>query len=162
MDDDGIQPRRLYHLFRPGQAARGRATTGVPVNLATIGLFNNTRGRNALVVRDIAVNGTAGDVIAASFQPGQVGTTAGQQSPLVANEAAEPGLMNWVDTATVYSGDYALALTAQGVFWWQHDYPFAVIIPNYSLVFQDGTAAHAVTVSLIWEAIEIDQLDYFS
>lgn len=161
MDEELFNPRRLYRNFRPRQGVRGRATTGVPTNLATVGLFNNNRGRSVLVVRDISIAGNANDTVGASFQAGQIGSTAGQQSPVVANEAIEPGLMNSIDTPTVYSGDYAFALTAQGVFWWQHDYPFAVVIPNWSLTFQDTTAAHAMTISLIWEAIEIDQLDYF-
>jgi hypothetical protein len=161
MDEEIFNPRRMYRLFRPRQSVRGRATTTVPTNLATVGLFNNNRGRSVIVVRDISISGTAGDTIGTSFQPGQVGATAGQQAPLVCNEATEPGLMNFIDTATVYSGDYAFGLNAQGVFWWQHDFPYAVIIPNYTLVFQDGTAAHAMTISIIWEVIEIDQLDYF-
>lgn len=161
MDEEFFNPRREYRLFRPRQAVRGRSTTGTPVNLATVGLFNNSTGRSVLVVRDITVSGPASDTVSASYQRGQIGSTAGLQASIVANEAAQPGTINSVDTATVYPGDYVLALTAQGAFWWQHDYPFAVIEPGYSLVFQDGTAAHAIAVSLIWEAIEIDQLDYF-
>lgn len=151
----------MYELFRPRQGVRGRSITGTPTNLATVGLWNNNRGRSYLVVRDVTIAGTANDTVGTSFQPGQVGSTAGLVAPMVANEAVEPGLMNSVDTATVYPGDYAFALSSTGVFWWQHDFPFAVIIPNYTLVFQDSTAAHGMTVSLIWEVIEADQLDYF-
>lgn len=161
MDEEFFNPRREYRLFRPRQGVRGRAITGTPVNLATVGLFNNNRGRSYLIVRDISISGTAGDTIGTSFQPGQIGSTAGLTAPMVCNEATEPGLVNSIDTATVYPGDYEFGLNAQGVFWWQHDFPYAVIIPNYSLVFQDGTAAHAMTISLIWEVIEADQLDYF-
>jgi hypothetical protein len=161
MDEEIFNPRRMYRLFRPRQSVRGRATTGTPTNLATIGLFNNSTGRSVLVVRDITVSGPASDTVAASYQRTQIGSTAGQSASIVSNEAAQPGIIAWVDTATVYSGDYVLALTAQGVFWWQHDYPFAVVEPGYTMVFQDATAAHAISVSLIWEAIEIDQLDYF-
>lgn len=162
MDEELFNPRRLYRLFRPRQAMRGRSTTGTPTNRATVGLYNNSTGRSTLAVRDITISGPASDTINIQYAQTQIATTAGQQSALVANEAIVPGLLAWVDTATVYSGDYAAALTAQGVFWWQHDYPFAVVQPGYSLVFQDSTAAHAIAVSLIWEAIEIDQLDYFS
>lgn len=161
MDNEIYNPRRLYRLFRPRQASRGSAHTGVPVNLATIGLFNNSTGRSVLVVRDISASGTAGDTIYASYARGQVGTNAGLSSSMVANEAVQPGSVNWIDTATVYPGDYTLSLTAQGAFWWQHDYPFAVVEPGYTLVFQDSAAAHAIAVALIWEAIEIDQLDFY-
>lgn len=161
MDEELFNPRRMYRLFRPRQAMRGRSTTGTPTNRATIGLYNNSTGRSTLAVRDITISGPASDTINIQYAQGQIASTAGQQSALVANEAIVPGLLAWVDSTTVYSGDYIAALTAQGVFWWQHDYPFAVVQPGYSLVFQDSTAAHAIAVSLIWEAIEIDQLDYF-
>lgn len=161
LPEELYNPRRMYRLFRPRQAMRGRSTTGTPVNHATVGLYNNSTGRSTLVVRDVTISGPASDTIAIQYAQGQIATTVGQQAMLVANEATEPGLMAWIDSATVYSGDYIAALTAQGAFWWQHDYPFAVVQPGYSLVFQDATVAHALTVALIWEAIEIDQLDYF-
>lgn len=161
MDEELFNPRRMYRLFRPRQAMRGRSTTGTPTNRATISLYNNSTGRSTLAVRDVTISGTASDTVAIQYAQTQVGTTAGQQAALVANEAITPGLMAWVDTTTVFSGDYVAALTAQGAFWWQHDFPFGVVQPGYSLIFQDTTAAHALTVSLIWEAIEIDQLDYF-
>jgi hypothetical protein len=161
MEEEIFNPRRPYRFFHPRQAMRGRATTGTPTNRATVGLYNNSTGRSTLAVRDVTISGTASDTVAIQYVQTQVATTAGQQAALVANEAITPGLMAWIDTATAYSGDYIAALTAQGAFWWQHDYPFAVVQPGYSLIFQDTTVAHALTVSLIWEAIEIDQLDWF-
>ena len=66
-----------------------------------------------------------------------------------------------IDTATAYAGDYQFSLGVYAAFEWVHDFPFAVITPGFSLVFQDTTVAHALTAALVWEAIEIDQLDYF-
>ena len=161
MEENIFNPRRPYRWFHPRQSMRGRSTTGTPTNRATVSLYNNTTGRATLVVRDVTISGTASDTVAIQYAQTQIGTTAGQQAAMVANEAIYPGLMAWVDTTTTFSGDYVAALTAQGAFWWQHDFPFAVVQPGFSLVFQDTTAAHALTVSLIWEAIEIDQLDWF-
>jgi len=161
MDEELFNPRRPYRFFHPRQAMRGRATSGTPTNHATVSLYNNSTGQATLAVRDVTISGTASDTVAIQYAQTQIGTTAGQQAALVANEAVTPGLMAWIDTATVYSGDYVAALTAQGAFWWQHDYPFALVQPGFSLIFQDITVAHALTVSLIWEAIEIDQLDWF-
>ena len=161
MEENIFNPRRPYRWFHPRQSMRGRSTTGTPTNRATVSLYNNAVGRSTLVVRDVTISGTASDTVAIQYAQTQIGTTAGQQAAMVANEAIYPGLMAWVDTATTFSGDYVAALTAQGAFWWQHDFPFAVVQPGFSLVFQDTTAAHALTVSLIWEAIEIDQLDWF-
>jgi hypothetical protein len=161
METDFFNPARKYRNFRPRQAMRGRAVTGTPTNLATVCLYNNSSGPFVLAIRDITISGPATDTINLSYQKGQVASTAGLQTSLVSNEAIQNGQMFSVDTATVYPADYSAALTAQGAFWWQHDFPFGVVIPQYSLVFQDSTAAHAFTVSLIWEAIQVDQLDYF-
>lgn len=158
---DEFNPRRQYRHFRPRQASRGMKASGVPTNLATIGLYNNSTGPFVLAVRDFTVNGTASDTVAISYVRGQIGASAGVVVPLVSFEAIQTGLIASVDTATAYPGDYAISLSTLGTFEWFHDWPFAVIEPGISLVFQGTVAAHAVTVSVLWESIQIDQLDVF-
>lgn len=161
MDEAVYNPRRRYRDFRPREAMRGRSITGVPTNRATVSLYNNSTGRAALVVRDLSMSGTANDTVAISYVGGQVGSTAGLQAALVANEAVFAGLVASIDTTTVYPGDYIAPLSAQGIFIWTHDFPLGVVQPGYSMTFQCSTAAHALTLALVWESVEIDQLDYF-
>ena len=161
MDTDLFNPARKYKHFRPRQASRGMKVQGVPTNRATISLFNNSTGRAVLVVRDFSVNGTANDNIVTSYQAGQIGTSQGLVTPIMPAEAVLPGLIASIDTATVYAGDYTINLSSLGTFEWFHDWPYAVIQPGFSLVFQATVIAHAVTVSALWESIQIDQLDYF-
>jgi hypothetical protein len=113
------------------------------------------------VLRDFSVNGTANDNIVTSYQQGQIGSSAGLQQPLMPTGAKANGLLASIDTATVYPGDYTLNLSSLGTFEWFHDWPYAVIEPGWSLVFQATVAAHAVTVSALWESIFIDELDFF-
>jgi hypothetical protein len=161
MDTDFFNPARRFKHFRPRQASRGMKVQGVPTNRATISLFNNSSGPYVLVVRDFSVNGTANDNIVTSYQPGQIGSSQGLVTALLPGEAIQNGLIASIDTTTVYPGDYTINLSSLGTFEWMHDWPFAVIEPSFSLVFQATVAAHAVTVSALWEAIQIDQLDYF-
>jgi hypothetical protein len=82
-------------------------------------------------------------------------------SPLFSNEASQPGLIASIDTTTVYIPDYVVPLNTSTSWEWYHDFPFGVIQPGYSLVWQCSVAAHAIVVAAVWEAIEVDQLDWF-
>jgi hypothetical protein len=161
MDADLFNPARKYKHFRPRQALAGMKASGVPVNLATIGLYNNSTGRALLVIRDFAVNGTANDNVQVSLQAGAIGTSQGKVSPILFSGEVRPGLIASIDTATAYAGVYMVNLSSLGTFEWYHDFPIFVVEPGISIVWQGMTAAHAVTVSAVWEVIEIDQLDYF-
>jgi hypothetical protein len=160
-DTEWYNPTRRYKHFRPREAARALKAQGTPTNKATISLFNNSTGPRVLVVRDFTLNGTAADVIATSYQQQQIGTSQGFVASLLPSQPPPSGLLASIDTATAYAGDYQLALSSLGIFVWQHDFPYAVIEPNFSLVFQCTTTAHALTASLVWEAISIDELDWF-
>jgi hypothetical protein len=107
------------------------------------------------------LNGQANGVISTAYAAGQVGSSQGLVTALLPSEASQAGLIASIDTTTVYPADYNLALTSTGEAEWFHDYPFAVISPGWSLVFQNSTAAQALTCSAIWEAILIDELDFF-
>jgi hypothetical protein len=161
MDELHIQPRRKYRDFRPRQAMRGFKATGVPTNLATIGLYNNSTGPLVLVVRDVQLSGTANDVVALSYQPLQLGGTTGKVQAFDSSGAPQSGLVNGIDTATVYAADYQFALGSFGNFQWTHDFPLALLIGGVSLVLQCTTAAHALNAAVLWESIAIDELDYF-
>jgi hypothetical protein len=161
MDTDFFNPARKYKHFRPRQATRATKSLGIPTNRATISLYNNSTGPYVLVLRDFIVSGTANDNIAASYQPGAIGATPGLAAPMLPTDPLMNGQLLGLDTATAYAGDYIFGLGAYATFEWWHDFPFAAVTPGFSLVFQCTTAAHALTVAMVWEAIQIDQLDYF-
>lgn len=158
--DDFSNPARRYRSFRPRQALRGFKASGVPTNLATIGLYNNSTGPQVIMVRDVQLSGTANDVVALSYQPLQLGGTIGKVQIFDSSGAPQAGLINGVDTATVYAPDYEFALGSFGNFQWDHDFPIGLLIGGVSIVFQCTTAAHALNVSVMWEAIAVDELDF--
>ncbi len=43
---------------------------------------------------------------------------------------------------------------------WPIVLPFQVLEPNWSLVFQDLNNAQTMQLSILWEAIEADELDF--
>lgn len=159
--DGEFNPRRKYKEFRPRQAVRGFKNTGTPTNLATVSIYNDSTGPFVLMLRDLAVSGNANDLVALSFFRGQVGSSQGLTSPVVAGDAKQNGLIASIDTVTVYPADYTLPLTGQGVYYWFHEFPLAGVLPGFSIVLQEGTAAHGIAISAVWEAIAIDELDYF-
>lgn len=160
-DTELYNPTRRYKHFRPREAARGLKATTVPTNRATISIFNNSTGPRILVLRDFTLNGTAADTVNTSYQPGQIGSSQGLVASMLPSQPSPGGLIASIDTATVYPGDYQLALSSLGIFVWQHDIPFGVVEPGFSLVFQVNVAAHALAVAAIWEAVSIDELDWF-
>ena len=161
MDTEAFNPFREFKHFRPRQASRATKTVAAPTNHATISLFNNSSGPSVLVVRDFEVQGTANDFVTTSYVVGQPGTAQGLVVSMVSGEPLQAGLIASIDTATVYPGDYSLNLSSLGTFEWYHDWPYAVVTPGFSLVFQAVTVAHATMVSVVFETIGIDQLDFY-
>ena len=161
MEHDILNPRRPYKTFRPRQASRGGKAVGTATNYATVSLYNNSTGPYVLVVRHWMMNGAANANIAASYQQGQIGSSQGLVTPMIPSEATQAGLIASIDTATQYPGDTGIALAAAGEAEWYHEFPFAFIPPKWSQVWQTTTIGQALTVVAVWEAILIDELDYF-
>jgi len=159
--DEFQNPARKYKWFRPNQAARGFASVSA-TNKATVSLFNNSKGRNFLVVRDVRPwIADASLDLAVSYNNGQVGTSAGTAQPLVPSMPAPAGQVFAIDTATAYNEDYSLISAAWLPGIWPHDFPFAVLEPGWSLVIQSTNNGLTLLCSFVWEAIEADQLDWF-
>lgn len=157
---EGVNPTRRYKWFRPRQAVRAHFLTVTPANWATLALFNNSTGSQLLVVRDYGIDpfSTAAGVI--FFQQGKFGTLqAGDVTPIVPSGGALPGQFYYDDEATARSTAQigAVSGTPQQ---WVHDFPFWIIEPNWSLVFQSNTIGQAVGVFVGYEAIFADELDY--
>lgn len=161
MDTEIYNPTRRYKHFRPREAVRASKAVAAPTNHATISIFNNSTGPRILVVRDLFVQGSANDLVAMSYQTGQVGSSQGLVQPYLPSSQTLAGLIAGIDTLTVYAADYTIALSSLGTYEWYHDFPWAVIEPGFSLVVQAVTVAHATTVSAVWEAVSIDELDFF-
>ena len=157
---DFSNPGRKYRSFRPRQAARGMKALSTVTNFATFFLNNNTTGAQLLVVRDLTINGQAAGNVAASYVLGPLGTGPGKVQQMVPSNPVQVGVLTSADQTTNYPGDYLAALSSTGVWEWEHDFPFAVLEPNWTLVLMSLSLGQAASVAAVWETVYEDQLDY--
>lgn len=74
-------------------------------------------------------------------------------------ETATAYILDWFPLAGIQSN--AGGSEPQQLSWWTHDFPFAVIPPGWSLVFTNpATKPDTLYLSMVWEAIYADELDF--
>ena len=157
---EGLNPTRRYHDARPRQMARGLITLTTPVNSATLSLYNESLGDRLLVVRAYNLFTTVAHLVLVQLQQNKQGTAGGSVAPMVPGDVTA-GTLYSLDTATVLPNpDYIVDLPYNRPAW-DYAFPFQVLHPNWSLSFQDTTAAETMRLAIMWEAIYPDQLDYF-
>jgi hypothetical protein len=164
--NEGINPSRRYKWFRPRQAVRGHSDFTSGVNRYNIqGVQNNSNGSHVLVVRDwiimaAAVGGGAGGWYASQTSPGTSGSLSIQNYMATAGQL--PGTMVAGDSATSNYPNVWLNQINPGQFLsWPHDWPFGVVEPGWCLLWVSAGQNISAGVSMIWEAIPIEELDYF-
>ena len=155
----GENPTRRYKWFRPRQAYRGAITLSGPVNNATLLLNNNSTGPLIIVVRDFLVVTTAAHLIAVAAFNGTLGSSGGTITPMISGEAQGPGVLYSVDDSTTRIADYYVAAQLNQP-QWRHDFPFQILQPGQSVLFQDTTGAETMRLAILWEAIYSDELDW--
>lgn len=157
--DEGLNPTRRYKWFRPRQAAFITGSISGAANNSDVILYNNSRGPQTLVLRDLRVISGAGSEVFLSMQHGTVGTLLSTAVPktMWPDQATPPGQIYTLDDATDLSSNFGLGCPNAGVPMWQHDFPFGIIPPNWSLIFQQSSA---LGLSILYEAVFSDELDY--
>jgi hypothetical protein len=157
--DEDYNPLRRYKWFRPRQAMRGVIGITPSTNYGTVSLFNNSTAAQLLVVRDFfVITGTAGIVDIILYQ-GSLGSAGGQMQPVVSGDAVTAGQLYSLDDASILTADYAVN-TAYNQPRWGHEFPFQILQPGWSLVFQFATKTVLIDLSIMWEAILAEELDY--
>lgn len=152
-------PTRPYKYFRPRQAARGNVNLASSVNFATCLLTNASTGAFYLVLREWRLSSGAANTVRVASTKALTATATGVTVPMVPDMAAPDGVMGSVDAATQIVADYRIVIPAGADQWYQHDYPFGVIPPQWSLAFQAQTAAQALVLSAVWESVAEEELD---
>jgi hypothetical protein len=159
---EGENPTRRYKWFRPRQAARGFADTNAGSNFPTYYLFNNSTAAQYLVVR--AISGQFGNGLALAYVQGNPGVALGTITPLIPGTAALPGLLTFLDAAAAITpdgGGPSYQTATQGTSW-NHEFPIAILPPNWSLAIADLGGSQPRAVSVFWEAIFADELDFWN
>jgi hypothetical protein len=157
-------PTRRYKWFRPRQAARGYLLDTSGISHPTGGLYNNSTGAHVLIVREListALPSVTGNVGWAYVQ-GMPGTVGGTVTPLIPMQGALPGQLWSADLAFYYTPDFLPpAVAGSGNFsYWGHEFPLAVLPPGWSIALAGALASGDVVLSVMWEAIYPEELDY--
>lgn len=152
-------PKRPYRDFRPRQGARGAITITSPTNSATLALFHNGVADEIIVVRDFVVITTVAHLVFVALVNATLGTAGGTIVTTYAGGAAKAGQLQSLDSTTILTPDYFVPNQTN---WpqWNHDIPFQLMSPGWSLQFQDTTAAETMRLAIFWEVVKNDQIDY--
>jgi hypothetical protein len=137
----------------------GSRNTGTPTNNATVALYNNSAGPQYLVVRSMSLVAAANQQGRFAFTQGQTWTVSGSQIPIIPTEAALPGTIGSVDTATNF-GQFFPFTAASGYWTIQQDIPFCILPPGWALIIQLVTAAQSLNAGIVWETIFAEELDF--
>jgi hypothetical protein len=149
-----------YAGFHARRMMRAAGVQGNATNRATFGLFHDGTGSRVIVVRDFNFSANTSVLWNLSVQQLDLAGTALTKNPLVVGDAPSIGKPTYLDTATVYAPDYVVALLANTQGYWNHDFPFAVLLPGWSLIIQSNTnATGAPRLGFIWEAVDAEELD---
>lgn len=147
-----------YSNFWARYAHRGVGSSA-GVNVNTVALFNGDT-RYFLVVRDwAAANLTAsGSIITFSTRTRLTGT-AGTIAPMFSSSPILAGAIDQSSQAGAGTGDYQYIYATGASAQWNHDFPFAVIEPNYSLAWAATGSGQTILASVIYEAVPAEQID---
>lgn len=151
---------RKYAEYMLRHAARGTGNI-TAVNHATFALFNNSTSGRFLVVDDWSWDDTTSTAnFMSTYSRTRLTGSAGTAVTVFPESGAVPGLID--------VSDQAVQLTADGQFkgptnvdrYWPHEFPYAVVPPNWSFVLQDFNGAHSVQVNFWWIALFPLEFEY--
>lgn len=151
----------MHPKMKLRHCARGLIQAASPTNGTVFYLFNNSTGRDFIVVWDFefATAAVVTWTLNGVFQ-GHNGTASGTISTVVTGETALPGVMYFDDNATPPPQDFVNGLLTNFTLLWAHDYPFAVLQPGWSF-FIGAPQAKATVVfgSFFWQRVGAEDID---
>jgi hypothetical protein len=163
---EGLNPTRRYKWFRPRQAARGFISNYNTSHDPAAGVLNNSTNAQLLVVRAVIATPapTGGADFGLFYVQGNPGTAGGTVRSLYPDTGNLAGQMWLFDTTTDYQIDFGLQSVLGNVASaavWPYDFPCGIVPPGWSLGFQVQGGPGYLTVSMLWEAIALEELDYY-
>lgn len=150
--------------FRVRQAARGSINIS-PTNHGTLGIFNNASVDRVIVVRDWVLSAATGmfpPPVGFTYYQGMPGAVGGTVNSIDPTAGAIAGQLWSLDTTLTYNLDYCVWGAGNGAQSnpWVHEYPFALLPPGWSLLAQNPDNGSATALSVIWEAVKAEDIDY--
>ena len=157
---EGENPTRRYKWFRPRQAVTGSFSTPTPTNWATIWLYNDSTAGQVMVIRNVTINPNLNAGLQYFERKGKSGILqAGGLHNYIQETAKLAGVFYYSDEATQFTDDILGASIASPVTW-NHEFPFRILQPGWSLVAQALSSGANCGLIATWESIEADELDF--
>lgn len=160
----GIGGTKPYKNFHPRQAARGTITPITPTNFGTMSLFHNGPANTVIMLRDYQLYFTGNLVsgFGVAYQQKRLTGTPGTVAPIDPTAGTIAGLVDYSDQASKLTWDWELSqsATVNQLGQWFHDYPFAMLLPGWSICFQNVVSAKSVSGAFIWEVVDQAQVNY--
>jgi hypothetical protein len=163
--------------INPRQLARGVVVSPTTIlNMPLYGLYNNSTGAHALVVRDVRVNRTNGTLAPGAAQaalPVTMGTTRGLTMattvvgvPIVSGDATPPGQLFYFDDPADEPYDFSVNFNGPQDSMWGNPYPLAILLPGWQFFVQDfygvmnnNSSNGPNGVSFVWQAVPAEDID---
>lgn len=160
----GIGGTKPYKNFHPRQAARGGVAGGSTTNFGTIALFHNGAANTIIVLRDFQflVQGTTATGMGVAYQQKRLTGTPGTVQSMSPDGGTPAGLVDFSDQANALTWDWQINQVGSFTFLlqWFHEYPFALLLPGWSVCFQNTVKAKTISGSFVWEIVDQSQVDY--
>jgi hypothetical protein len=136
----------------PLRCARGAIATQTLSAVGVVALFNSSGSSQLIVVWNIATQHMGGDALQISVQRNRLtNQNAGVISPVLVDESAPPGQIDWDNLAAAPDPDYYMTpQTGDGAVV-PLSKPIAVLRPGWSLVVCEPTSDAFPVVSFYWE-----------
>ncbi len=147
---------RLVNLRR---CARGYIADSGEANNTTLALTNNSAAAELLLVWQVLPGANFGSPAQVSYQQRIAGLSpAGNMEAIVPGDALPPGILQSGDQPTNFPG---VTWDPAAQLYWPATFPFAVLLPGWSLVLQSAATAptSGLDVNIFWEAILSEYFD---
>ncbi len=141
---------RLVNLRR---CARALIADGGEDTNTTLALTNTSAAAELLLVWQFSLPQVSEDSTALSYQQIPPFATQATTVPIVPGDAAPPGILSSGDSPIIYTPDWN-PVSVSFPFLWPATFPFAVLLPGWSLVVQlAGGGTGEIQAAFWWEAI---------
>lgn len=133
------------------RSARGRILDAGEATNTTAALTNNSLSPHILKVWKPQSNRAGGGALLCSYQRIDIFSTLGVVAPIVPGDPAPPGIISAGDLPAAFPADWIFT-DGTNLVPWPATFPFAVLLPGWSLVVQNMTTpTDPIDISFWWE-----------
>jgi hypothetical protein len=143
--------------LNPYRCARGGVGPFTSTNLATISVFNNSKGPELVIVWFLEYFTNATTIYLGSINQ-SLGTVQTTIAPLVTGNTVFAGQLFKLDTATVLPKDLAFELNPILQNTLIPRLPWAILQPGWSFFMQSDTSGSALSGSFIWQSAHMEDV----